>query len=117
MKGNLCRSSVRRLATTQRVSTIAIIGETPIVNGLPLLDTSTRMVVSVTGAKIASQLRRTCGTYPPAIKIHVSTNATQDLTTTLEIDVIMVLVQILRQFPNAPVDLPLQEFTVAQAKI
>ena len=116
-KDNLCRSSVRRLATTQRVSTIAIIGETPIVNGLPLLDTSTRMVVSVTGAKIASQLRRTCSTYPPTIKIHVSTNATQELTTTLEIDVIVVLVRILRQFPHAPVDLPLQEVTHAKAKI
>ena len=50
-------------------------------------------------------------------KTNVSTNATQELTTTLEIDVILVLVRILRQFPHAPVELPLQEFTFAQAKI
>jgi hypothetical protein len=50
-------------------------------------------------------------------KTNVSTNATQELTTTLEIDVILVLVRFLRQFPHAPVELPLQEFTFAQAKI
>lgn len=102
---------------TQHVATIAITGATRTANVSVRNDTFTRTAGNATVAKTVRLPRRTCDTYPPAIKTPVRGSATRALTTTLEVDVITELVQILRQFLLAPTELQRRERADAQGKI
>jgi hypothetical protein len=116
-RDSLFSNFVARLVLTQRVSTIAIIGATQTANVSARNVTFTRTAGNATVARTARLPRRTCDTFPPAIKMPVRGSATRAITTTLEVDVITELVQILRQFLLAPTELQRRERADAQGKI